>query len=144
MVALVPGVLRKANEEMASRKLGEAFKLISRSNQIAGYVRLISFSCLVRSKPRNWLAAASQVIADTDRNTFYLRAMLDCVVDQFHDEINTTAEREDLKRLVAIVKLKRDFKKDNPGERDIQNFLARMDKQNFLKDLESTASSSGT
>lgn len=134
MLALVPAVSGKAAEQIGSKKLGEVFKLLAREGDLSGFLRLANFSSLIRSKAKDWLSHASDIVAQTDRNTFYLRMMLSTAFAQYRDEVNTTNEREELKKLVAIVKMRRDLKKQRPGERDIQQFLARMEKQNLLDD----------
>jgi hypothetical protein len=132
MLGLVPGVSAKAADAIGSRKLGEVFKLLARDGDLSGFISLLNFSSLVRSKPKDWLSAATEVVAQTDRNTFYLRMMLDAAFRQFRDEVNTTSKRSELKKLVAIVKMKRDLKKQRPGEKDIQQFLERMDAKNMF------------
>jgi hypothetical protein len=133
MLALVPAVTQKAADEIASRKLGEVFKLLAKSSDMLGFMSLLNFACLIRSKPRGWMNHASEIIASTDRNSFYLRAMLMFADDQFHDEVNTTSEREELKRLIAVIRMRRDLGKLNPGEKAIQQMVDHMDKQKLFE-----------
>jgi SIR2-like domain len=132
MVNLIPAICHKAAEEIGSKKLGEVFKLLGTSHEMTGFIRLLNFSCLIRSKPKDWISRASEIVAATDRNTFYLRSMLSVAVNQFHEEVNTTNERQELKKLVAVIRMRRDRKKQNPGEKDIKQFLEQMEKQNVF------------
>jgi hypothetical protein len=90
-------VTNKIAEQMGSKKLGEVFNLFARDKQIAGYLRVLNFSCLIRAKPNGWMSAVQETIANTDRKEFFLRSMLSLSVAQFRDEINTVNERADLK-----------------------------------------------
>jgi len=133
MVCLIPAISERMAQEIGSRKLGEVFKLLAKSADVTGFLRLLTFVCLIRSKPRGWMAQASDVIATTDRNAFYLHSMLALADNQFHDEVNTTAEREELKRLIAVIRMRRELKKINPGEKDIQQVVDRMDQQHLFE-----------
>jgi hypothetical protein len=132
MFGLVSAVYDKNNEEVGSRKLGEVFKLFASSEEIVGFLRVLNFACLIRSKPRGWLAAAREMVAGTKRNEFYLSVFLQMAFQQFRNEVNTNLEREELKKLVAIIKMKRDLKKDHPGEKDIRNVVDRLEKKEFF------------
>jgi hypothetical protein len=60
--------------------------------------------------------------------------MLEMAFTQFNDEVNTTSERESLKRLIAVIAAKRGLKKQNPGTKDVEQFVGRLEKSDFFKD----------
>lgn len=133
VVSLPAAIMRKGTEEFGSKKLGEVFKLLGNSTELHGFVRVLNFACLIRSKPKDWFKAASHAIASTGRNEFYLATMLSVAFKQFNEEVNTTSEREEIKRLIAVIKAKRDLGKQNPGSKDINDFTKRLDKINFFE-----------
>jgi len=83
---------------------------------------------------------ASDMVATTGRNTLYLRQMLSLAVNQFDDEVNTTNEREELKKLIVVIKMRRELKKLNPGNKLIQKFLGRMEEHNMFDAKDATQS----
>jgi hypothetical protein len=133
MFGLIKAVYERTAADMGSRKLGEVFKLLASSSNIDGYMRVLVFACLLRGKPKGWFTSASEMVANTNRKKFYLRVFLTLAFDEFYDEVNTNAEREDLKRLIAVIRIKRDLHKDNPGEKDIQRIIARLEKQDVFE-----------
>jgi hypothetical protein len=133
VVGLFEAVIRVATEDIASVKLGEVFKVFSLSEELEGFTHVTNFACLVRAKPKDWLNAASEAISRTGRNTFYLAVMLNIAFAQFSDEVNTTSEREQLKRLIAIIKAKRDLNKQHPGSKDVTQFLNQLERKNFFE-----------
>ena len=52
---------------------------------------------------------------------------------EFNEEVNTAQEREELKKLIAMIRIKRDLKKDNPGQRMITSVIERLEKQDYFE-----------
>lgn len=136
MAAVCSSVIRKAGDQIGSRKLGQVFKSFASDPDLKGYLQLLNFACLVRSKPKDWLISASDIIAKTDRKAFYLGAMLNIAIKQFRDEINTGGEREDIKRLIATVRIKREFKKNYPGITTVDQAIGQLEKQDYFEALQ--------
>jgi hypothetical protein len=129
MFGLIRGVYERNSEELGSRKLGEVFKVLAESKDIGGFMQLLVFCCLIRTKPRGWFVSAREMIARMNRNEFYLRVFLDVAFEEFRNEVNTNAEREELKKIVAVIRIKRDLRKDNPGTKDLQKVLTQLEEK---------------
>ena len=133
VVNLPRAVVMKAVDEFGSKKLGEVFKALSSSSDLRGFFRVLNFSCLIRAKPKDWFKSATHVIADTKRSEFYLATLLNSAFRQFSEEINTSSEKEQIKRLIAVIKAKRDLGKQNPGAKDIDYFTRELDQKHFFE-----------
>ncbi|NIX78108.1 SIR2 family protein [Microvirga terricola] len=112
-----------------TRKLSEVFRVIGVENKVSAYKQYVNFTCLLRSKPRNWNESVEHILTNTPRTSYYLRKMLGTTFRQFHSEVNTGQDRERLKRIVAFIRAKRDLKKDNPGAKLVKNVLGQLEDQ---------------
>jgi hypothetical protein len=126
-------IIRKTAEEMGSKKLGEVFKLLAREEGGGGYLGLMNFACLLRSKAKGWDGAASVGISKMDRKSLDLRTMLNVALEQLNNQVNTGGEREELKKIIATIRIKRDLKKDNPGKRDLSRVVIELEKKDYFE-----------
>lgn len=133
MSAMRQTVVRKAAERMGSRKLGEVFKVLARDSEVSGYLNQLNFSCLLRAKPKDWLKAASDIVANTGSREFYLRAMLLATFEQYSLEVNTGQDRSELKSLIATIQIKRKLGKDRPGVDTVAKVVAQLEKQAYFE-----------
>jgi hypothetical protein len=133
MHGVLSAVISKAADEFGSKKLGEAFKLLATEKDVKGFLNLLNFACLIRGKPNEWFGSAQHAIAATDRKALFLRSMLRIAFEQFYEEVNTGGEREELKKVIATVKIKRDLKKDHPGPRDLARIVGRLEQQDYFE-----------
>jgi hypothetical protein len=127
------GAASKAADEIGMRKLGEVFKLFSNDADFGGYMRILNFICLIRAKPKDWGSATTDAIAETDRKAFYLQSMLFGAFRQFNEEVNTGGEREELKKVITKIRLKRDLKKDRPGPKDMARALEQLEQSHYFE-----------
>jgi hypothetical protein len=118
--------------EMGSKKLGEVYRALATTEEADGFKKFLLLVLLIRSKPRNWLAVAQNLIANTDRKSMYMRFMLSAALRQFHEEINTVNEREGLKTLVATIRARRDLKKNNVGARIVSRVQRRLENARYF------------
>ena len=100
---------------------------------MSDYLRLMNFACLVRAKPNDWTDASKNTVAKTDRKAFNLRSMLQIAFNQYYDEVNTGGEREELKKLIATIRIKRDLKKDYPGEKIISKVIDKLEEREYFE-----------
>jgi hypothetical protein len=128
-------VVARAADKIGSRKLGEVFKVLARDEEIGAFLNQMNFACLLRAKPKDWVKAASDIVANTGAKEFYLRAMLYSTIDQYRDEVNTAGDREQLKKLIATIRIKRDLKKDRPGEGMLAKIMGKLEKQNYFANI---------
>jgi hypothetical protein len=79
-----------------------------------------------------WDVSSGSVIARLDRKMMPLRAALAVAFEEFYGEINTGGEREELKRIIATIQIKRDLKKDRPGQRDLTRIVSKLENQDYF------------
>jgi hypothetical protein len=133
-MSMADAVARKAAADIGAKKLGEIYRALSASaRDEEGFRKLLTFVLLVRAKPRHWSSAAEGIIASTDRKSIYMRSILFAALRQFHLEINTILEREELKRLVALIRAKRDLKKNNVGAKLVSRVLRRLENVEYFE-----------
>jgi hypothetical protein len=133
MTGIRRAVMDKAADKIGSRKLGEVFKVLARSKDIGGFIAQMNFACLLRAKPKDWLKAAMEIVANTGAKEFYLRAMLIAAFEQFIEEVNTGNDREQLKNLIAAIQIKRKLKKDHPGSDTLAKVVTHLEKQDYFE-----------
>ena len=97
-----------------------------------GFKKLLVFVLLIRSKPRNWLKSVQDIIGSTERKSIYMRFMLAAALKQFHQEVNTVNERENLKALVATIRARRDLKKNSVGARIVGRVQRRLENAQYF------------
>lgn len=129
---MLNAVVSRTSDIIGSRKLGEVFRALELGNDLSGFRRYVNYACIIRAKPRNWGSLAEQVIVNSDRNSYYLSKILDATFKQFKDEVNTVRERDELKRLVAVIQTKRVTRKKEPSSRAVMKMLKN---PKFLKSI---------
>lgn len=131
--AIPDAVKNRATEQLGTKKLSEVFRYFATNGNLSGFKKFLNFSLILRSKPKGWEKLAEEIIISTEKTSLYLKYMLTTSLKQYTDEINTNSERNSLKRLVAIIRTKRDFNMSNPTSRSISKTIAAFDKANYLK-----------
>lgn len=122
-----------AAEHLATVKLGLVFKELSKDTTMTRFDIILNFACLLKSKPIGWEDALTRVIRSTERDSWYLSSMLELLMRDLQEEVNTGANREAAKRLVAHLKAKRGLKKEEPGRKAIRRVLGRLVSQDFFR-----------
>lgn len=117
---------------IGSKKLAEVHAYLATEGELTGFVQLANYAMVLRSKPSDWTRTPEQVIAKSDTKALYLRYMLSIALGQFHQDVNTNHERGQLKRVVAMIKSKRELKKAIPTQKMVSNFVERLDRMNFF------------
>jgi hypothetical protein len=130
--AVPNAVASTAATDIGSRKLGEVYRALGATGEWDGIKKLLLFVLLIRSKPRNWLSCAQNIVASTDRRSIYMRFMLSAALKQFREEVNTVNEREILKRLVATIRARRDLKKNSVGSRIVGRVQRRLESARYF------------
>ncbi|MBW9117176.1 SIR2 family protein [Rhizobium cauense] len=124
-----------------SRKLGQVFLALMESQSIDTSIkRYILFCLLIRSKPAGWLASATKRVGSMKRNDLYLRHVLAAALKQFREEINTEAERQNLKELIATVRLRRDVNLKSPNATQVKRAIGKLSEGGVweVKEFEAT------
>lgn len=129
MISMAHAVAERGAYDIGSRKLGEVFKALA-DEKLPGFRGMLNYTCILRSKPRSWHDTAETTIRDMDRKSFYLKEMLARTFDEFNENVNSGGDRERLKRLVAVIRAKRDLKKDSPGSKMVTRVLGRLESGN--------------
>jgi hypothetical protein len=137
MLVMARAVAEEAVRIAGSRKLGEVYKVLAGSDRGADFRWYLNYVCVLRSKPRLWSETAKDIIAKTDRKSFYMRSMLLSTVKQFLEEVNTGRDREELKRVVATIRVKRELGNKNPASGVVNRALAQLEKKNYFDPMES-------
>jgi hypothetical protein len=132
--ALPSSVSDNVADWFGSRKLGPVFSaLVGDEFLTSSFKRFLLLCLLARSKPVGWLKVAKTMVAEMDREDLYLRHIINAAVREFREEINTEAERQDLKELVAAVKLRREVKIKNPSPTELKRVIGILDAGGFFE-----------
>lgn len=122
-----------AAEQLASVKLGGVFKEMAKDTTMTKLDIMLNFACMLKSKPVGWEEALTRVIRATERDSWYLGSMLELLMVDLMEEVNTSASREAAMRLVAHLKAKRGLKKEEPGKKAIGRVLDRLLSHDFFR-----------
>jgi predicted phosphodiesterase len=122
-VALNREIATSAVRDLGTSKLSGVFKAREALGKPVGFMELANFSCLISAKGQKWAETATKIIERTDKNAFYLRAMLVMLMRELEIEVLQAKDREQLRRLVALVHAKRSFKKQVPGAKAVNKIL---------------------
>jgi hypothetical protein len=131
VIAFLDGILSRAASEFGSSRLGVVFKRISEENS-EGFLRVIKLVMLIHAKPDRWAESAAELINAADRNSFYIFKMLTSIMHHFMEDVNTAVDRDELKRLIALIKTKHHLKKDTPGSKAVTRVLGRLEDRDFF------------
>ena len=123
-----------ATQQIGSKKLGEVFKYYQKTADLNGFPLYLNYTLLIRSKPEGWETAAKAMIASLDKHALYLRYMLQDTMKQFRHEVNITADRIVLKRLVATIQAKRSLNKLNPTAKAVSGVLDKLEKSSYFEE----------
>ncbi|TCN20325.1 hypothetical protein EV184_1286 [Sinorhizobium americanum] len=123
---------RNAADLSGNRKLGQVFLALMDDPLLSKPIkRYIVFCLLIRSKPAGWLNIARKYVSAMKRDDLYLRHMLHVAIKQFKEEINTEAERLELKELIASVRLRREVNIKVPSTGEIKRTIGKLDAGDF-------------
>jgi predicted phosphodiesterase len=130
ILGLRNGFTSSAAEKLGTKKLGAVFRAREGRSPEVGFLELLNFACTLSAKGKNWDAILGSLIQRTDKNAYYLRSMLRMLAKHLETEILQTKDRESVKRLIAFIKAKRTFKKQNPGSKAIEAVLTKLEEKN--------------
>jgi hypothetical protein len=137
MASMARVATRRAIEVIGTKRLGQVFVALSKDRFSPGFHALFLFQGLIRTKPKGWIEATESIVRSTNRNNIYMIDFLRAVIQEFREQVNTVSERAALKRIVAIVRARRDLGHESPGERVIAAVLAQLEKADAFKSNES-------
>jgi SIR2-like domain len=126
-------VASKASEGLGVRKLGPIFKALNELEDAGGIMRLLRFELILVTKPDQWDEILQKIIVKMFKNEFYLWVVLQRLLAQLHEEVNTGADRNKLKKLVALVQTKRELGKNNPGNSVVSKVLGRLEESAYFE-----------
>lgn len=130
--ALNSAITYTAAEDIGTQKLGPVFRHNEKNSTQVGFLEYLNFNCIMRSKSNNWEKSLSDIIGKTDKNSYYLFAILNSMMNHLQNEIMSGRDRDHLKRLVAIVSAKRSFNKQTPGAKAVKTMLDHLEKNNHF------------
>lgn len=139
MLGVVRAVRKVAVARIGSRKIAEVFRKIITDKVFVGFQRHLGYACLIRSKPRAWPDIAQSIIANTDKDAYYLLATVEATKEQFFEEVNTFKDREELKKLIAHAKTKRELRRNNPSSGLIESAVKQLEEQGVFQSPETKA-----
>jgi hypothetical protein len=122
-----------ASRYLASRKLGEVFKMLAVRGGLEGFDRLLNFALLIRSRPLDWEKVSANVIEQMGSKELYLRYSRRVLLNEFKTGICTGGELEAIKRLVARIHTRRDIGKNNAGPKSISKAVASLEQSGAFK-----------
>jgi hypothetical protein len=135
IAAVIPGSLSKtAASIIGSRKLGEVYRALIASGEWDGFEKLLLFALLLRSKPHGWLNDAQKMLSSAERDSIYMRFMLNIALAQFREEINTVSERDGLKTIIATIRARRDLHKNRVGARVVGKVREVLERRDYFSD----------
>ncbi|ARO57156.1 hypothetical protein B2G69_25330 [Methylorubrum zatmanii] len=130
--SLPTSIGHNAADQYGSRKLGQVFlSLMEKREDYSPIKQFILFALLLRSKPTGWLHQAKKYVTTTDRYDLYLKHMLTIGMRQFRSEINTEAERRDLRELMASMRLRRDANLKKPSSSQIKDAIGKLEEHGY-------------
>lgn len=121
--AITASVANKSSNELGLKKLGPVFRRIAEQGNATGFSQFINYCCLLNARSDKWDTVLEGIIRSTDKNSYYMFAMLDASIRVMTNEVLPAIEREKVRRLVALIRTKRDFKKDSPGQKVVSKVL---------------------
>ena len=114
----------------ATRKLNEVFLIAIKNCESTNMLSILTlYAAIIRTKPNNWEETAERVLRGVGNTALYLYHMIIITMNEFHEELNTVRDRALLKRLIGIMKAKRDLGEDKPGAKLIANVLKQLDER---------------
>lgn len=126
-IGTIKAITDVATNRIGSKKLGEVFKFITKNHELSGFLRLLNYSLVLRSKPGDWAEVVQGIIRDTDRNTFYMRSMLNHAYWQYMNHVNSNVDKDRLKRVVALIRARRDMKTNNPSSSLVNKVMSAIE-----------------
>ncbi|MEJ8630314.1 hypothetical protein P0F65_11610 [Sphingomonas sp. I4] len=92
-------------------------------------MQLMLFACTLEAKGKNWFKTLENIILISKRDAFYLSAMLTLLMRSLEVGIDKGRDREETKRLVALIHSKRGNKKMAPGEKLVSAMLRQLEEK---------------
>lgn len=130
--ALPISIASATADRFGSRKLGPVFSALMNEEALnTPFKKYLLFCLLLRSKPSNWLLSAKKRVGEMSRTDLYLKHLIYSSIRQFRDEINTEAERQQLKDLIATLSLRRDVNLKFPSPRRVREAIGKLDAQDY-------------
>jgi hypothetical protein len=118
----------KEAEEIGTHKLAAVFRERAKAVGEIGFLDIILFRCILSAKGLGWTDSLKTLIEKAGRNSYYLCAMLDALMDDLSRELTRGKDRDSVKRLVATIQSKREYSKQAPGAKLISRMLEHLEK----------------
>jgi len=132
-VTMISGSVSKHLGDMiGTRKLGAVFRAKSESQPNVEFLDMELFDCILSARASGWDSALAKIIERTDKNAYYLYGMLASLTRNIGDEILSASDREKIKRLVAIIRAKRNWKKQVIGSKAVDRMLEHLEKNDYF------------
>jgi UDP-2,3-diacylglucosamine pyrophosphatase LpxH len=133
IVSNIPNAVAvKAADDLASRKLGEAFKAIVPDLDPGSFINVLAFTCVLTSKPSGWPDILEKQISKVGRRAYYLAVMLNMLMRDFQHGVNKQADIDTLKRLIATIYAKRNYNKAAPGAKLVNDMIKTLESDGTL------------
>lgn len=133
--ALNKTLVQSAMERLASKKLGSLFVAYSQLQDLPEFEAMMTLGLLVQSKPPGWGASVERLIKSIDRRQYRLLMILRVLESDFKSGLSVHADREELKRLIALIETKRSTKSNSPGNRAVGKMLSILEQKKFFETM---------
>ena len=131
IVSLSHSIATKTSQEYGANKLSGLFRTTAEQPAVVGFVELVNFACLATSRGRDWSDSCTKIIHSTDKNAFYLQAMLRVLMELLEFEAMSGRDRDSMKKLVALIQAKRNYNKQAPGAKAVNKMNEFLEKDNY-------------
>jgi hypothetical protein len=125
-------ISRHLGDVLGTRKLGAVFRATSEKQPNIEFLDMEIFDCVLAARSPGWEDTLAKIIERTDKNAYYLYGMLKSLMRNIDGEILSTADRTKIKRLVAIIRAKRNWKKQMPGSKAVDRMLEHLEKSEYF------------
>jgi len=125
--SLVFSLGRRIGDDLGSGKLGPLFKAREVREDEIDFAAFLNFCAVVTSKSLKWEKLAEKYIERTGRNSFYIWSMLALLRAELRYDIMSSADRDRMKRLVALIQAKRSFNKEAPKAKAVNSMLRHLE-----------------
>jgi hypothetical protein len=137
VVELSFSVSCKIADEIGTYKLGNVFRTASKNSGKINFIHFLLFSCILEAKSKNWFKTLESIILIAERDAFYLSGMLHLLMRNLEVGIDKGRDREETKRLVAVIHSKRGNKKMAPGEKLVSATLKLLEEKHAFDRINS-------
>lgn len=130
--SLVDSIATQRAQDFGTAKLSRLFREFSRQSECSGFLEVLTFTCIATARGGDWFDASKHIIERTDKNAYYLSEMLEKLLYLLEYEVMSGHDRDNMKRLVALIQAKRNLGKQHPGEKAVSKILGKLESSDYF------------